>query len=54
MQVIDSSIVNVGQLFWGYGWEIQLLETGMMPMVEPLTELTLETPAGLIGRGGSG
>jgi proline racemase len=25
-----------------------LLETGMLPMVEPLTELTLETPAGLI------
>src|SRR5581483_3908144 len=26
-----------------------LLETGMLPMREPLTELTLETPAGLIG-----
>jgi len=26
-----------------------LLETGMVPMREPLTELTLETPAGLIG-----
>ena len=26
-----------------------LLETGMLPMHEPLTELTLETPAGLIG-----
>jgi proline racemase len=26
-----------------------LLETGMLPMVEPVTELTLETPAGLIG-----
>jgi proline racemase len=25
-----------------------LLETGMLPMVEPVTELTLETPAGLI------
>lgn len=25
-----------------------LLETGILPMVEPLTELTLETPAGLI------
>jgi len=25
-----------------------LLETGMLPMVEPLTELALETPAGLI------
>ena len=25
-----------------------LLETGMLPMVEPLTELTLESPAGLI------
>lgn len=26
-----------------------LLETGLVPMVEPITELTLETPAGLIG-----
>ena len=26
-----------------------LLETGMVPMREPVTELTLETPAGLIG-----
>lgn len=26
-----------------------LLETGMLPMQEPVTELTLETPAGLIG-----
>jgi proline racemase len=26
-----------------------LLETGMLPMTEPVTELTLETPAGLIG-----
>jgi len=26
-----------------------LLETGILPMREPLTELTLETPAGLIG-----
>src|SRR4051812_35238294 len=26
-----------------------LLETGMLPMHEPLTELTLEAPAGLIG-----
>lgn len=26
-----------------------LLETGMLPMVEPVTELTLESPAGLIG-----
>src|SRR5438477_10735020 len=25
-----------------------LLETGMLPMVEPVTELTLEAPAGLI------
>src|SRR5262249_61511841 len=25
-----------------------LLETGMLPMQEPVTELTLETPAGLI------
>ena len=26
-----------------------LLETGLLPMTEPITELTLETPAGLIG-----
>src|SRR5258708_16510 len=26
-----------------------LLETGMLPMAEPITELTLEAPAGLIG-----
>jgi proline racemase len=26
-----------------------LLETGMLPMTEPVTELTLESPAGLIG-----
>ena len=26
-----------------------LLETGMIPMKEPLTEFTLEAPAGLIG-----
>ena len=26
-----------------------LLETGMLPMAEPVTELTLESPAGLIG-----
>ena len=25
-----------------------LLETGIVPMVEPVTELTLEAPAGLI------
>jgi hypothetical protein len=24
------SIVNVGQLWYGYGWEIQLLETGFL------------------------
>src|SRR5947209_4045066 len=26
-----------------------LLETGMLPMVEPVTRLKLETPAGLVG-----
>jgi hypothetical protein len=25
-----TSIVNVGQLFYGYGWEMQLLETGFL------------------------
>lgn len=24
------SVVHAGQLFWGYGWEIQLLETGFL------------------------
>lgn len=28
--VLYSSIVNVGQLWYGYGWETQLLETGML------------------------
>jgi len=29
---IYMSFVNVGQLFYGYGWEIQLLETGFLAM----------------------
>ena len=28
--VFQTSIMNVGQIFWGYGWEIQLVETGML------------------------
>lgn len=28
--VLQTSLHSVGQLFWGYGWEIQLLETGML------------------------
>jgi hypothetical protein len=28
--VLQLSIVHVGQLFWGYGWETQLLETGFL------------------------
>src|SRR4029079_17967554 len=28
--VLQLSLVSIGQLFWGYGWEIQLLETGML------------------------
>lgn len=28
--VIYSSLVNVGQLFYGYGWEMLLLETGFL------------------------
>jgi hypothetical protein len=28
--VIQLSLHSVGQVFWGYGWEIQLLETGML------------------------
>ncbi len=27
---LQLSIVQVGQLFWGYGWETQLLETGFL------------------------
>jgi hypothetical protein len=27
---IQLSLHSVGQVFWGYGWEIQLLETGML------------------------
>lgn len=28
--VLQTSIHSVGQIFWGYGWEIQLMETGML------------------------
>jgi Lipase maturation factor len=28
--VLQFSLVSVGQIFWSYGWEIQLLETGML------------------------
>ncbi len=27
---LQLSLVHVGQLFWGYGWETQLLETGFL------------------------
>lgn len=27
---LQLSLHSVGQVFWGYGWEIQLLETGML------------------------
>lgn len=27
---MQMSLVHVGQLFWGYGWETQLLETGFL------------------------
>ena len=26
--MIQFSLYSVGQIFWGYGWEMQLLETG--------------------------
>src|SRR5205085_6251949 len=34
------SLVNIGQLWYGYGWEIQLLETGFLavflcPLLDP-------------------
>ena len=29
---LQMSIVHVGQLFWSYGWETQLLETGFLAM----------------------
>lgn len=28
--LLQLSLSNVGQVFWGYGWEIQLLETGLL------------------------
>jgi len=28
--ILQTSIHSVGQTFWGFGWEIQLLETGMI------------------------
>ncbi len=28
--ILYSSIVNVGQLWYSYGWEMQLLETGFL------------------------
>lgn len=28
--IIQLSLHSIGQVFWGYGWEIQLLETGML------------------------
>jgi hypothetical protein len=28
--ILYTSVVNVGQLFYGYGWEMQLLETGFL------------------------
>jgi lipase maturation factor len=31
--MLQTSLHNVGQIFWGYGWEIQLLETGMLAAV---------------------
>lgn len=31
--VIQFSLYSVGQVFWGYGWETQLLETGMLAAV---------------------
>lgn len=30
---IQFSLYSVGQIFWGYGWEMQLLETGMLAAV---------------------
>lgn len=30
---IQLSLYGVGQVFWGFGWEIQLLETGMLAAV---------------------
>jgi hypothetical protein len=28
--ILYSSLVHVGQIFYGYGWELQLLETGLL------------------------
>jgi hypothetical protein len=31
--LFQLSLAEVGQIFWGYGWEMQLLETGMLAAV---------------------
>lgn len=31
--LVQFSLYSVGQIFWGYGWEMQLLETGMLAAV---------------------
>lgn len=31
--MIQFSLYDVGQIFWGYGWEVQLLETGMLAVI---------------------
>jgi hypothetical protein len=31
--MLQLSLYDVGQIFWGYGWEMQLLETGMLAAV---------------------
>jgi hypothetical protein len=31
--ILQLSLYDVGQIFWGYGWELQLLETGMLAVV---------------------
>lgn len=42
---IYLSITNVGQLFWGYGWENQLLETGFLAVfLCPLLRMGPLTP----------
>jgi len=41
--LLYHSIVNVGQLFYGYGWEMQLLETGFLAIfLCPLLTTTID------------
>ena len=51
--ILYMSIVHVGQVWYGYGWEIQLLETGFLaiflcPLLDPRPFPRWETPLPVI------